>query len=73
MISKNKNKKETPPQRVIHHEFISIDDRVSAQSGAGAGIRRASHHHRGRCCLTLKKTEKNYGEKKTENPPCCGG
>ena len=60
MISKNKiRKKETPPQRVIHHEFISINDKVSAHSGAGAGSRRDSHHHRGRCCLTLKTFEKN--------------
>ena len=59
MISKNKNKKETPPQRVTHHESISIDYRVSAHSGAGAGSRRGSHHHRDRCCLTLKTFEKN--------------
>ena len=36
------------------NESISIDDRVSAHGGAGAGSRRGSHHHRDRCCLTLK-------------------
>ena len=40
--------------QVVVVQKLKIDDRVSAHSGAGAGSHRGSHHHRGRCCLTLK-------------------
>ena len=54
MISKNKNKKETPAERDTHLKSISIDDGVGAHSGTYAGSRRGSRHPRGRCYSTLK-------------------